>query len=411
METLYNIAIRTAERLLPLGSLFGEKMKLFSEGRKNVLSSLEEHISPNDRYIWIHAASLGEFEQAVPIIEGLKKDLPEHKCIVSFFSPSGYEIKKNTSLVDFVTYLPLDTPNNARRFLDLVKPEWALFIKYEFWPNYLSELKRRDIKTLLVSGSFRKDQIFFKTHGKWMRKYLNTFNHFFVQNSGSKELLASIGFKNATISGDTRFDRVSRQIEQDNTLNFIEEFKDNQLCLVAGSTWPADEELLLDFINSNANIKIIIAPHTIQSTRIKGLQERIIKPTVLFSAMKGKNLASYKVFIIDTIGLLSKIYSYAELAYVGGAAGTTGLHNILEPATFGVPVVIGKNYDKFPEAKQLRKLAGLYSVDSSEEAQSILGRLVSDKNLRQKSGLIAEHFIQSNTGTTKTVIAYIHNIS
>lgn len=411
LESLYNILIRAADRLLPFGGLLGDKMKLFSEGRKDIFPQLQRNISSTDRTVWIHAASLGEFEQAVPVIEQLKKDFPHYKIVVSFFSPSGYEIKKNSPLADVITYLPLDTRKNAEKFMDLVHPEWAIFIKYEFWPNFLVELKARKIKTLLVSGSFRKDQVFFKPYGKWMQNYLSSFQHFFLQDQKSADLLKEIGYKNITISGDTRFDRVSGQIEHDNSLDFIENFKNSQLCLVAGSTWPEDEELLLEFINSSEDIKIIIAPHTIQAQRINQLREKIKKKTLLFSQKEGQDLGSFPVFIIDTIGLLTRIYSYADIAYVGGAAGTTGLHNILEPATFGVPVVIGKNFDKFPEAKQLRKLAGLFSVSSSEEATSVLTKLSRDKNFRGKTGLIAEHFIQFNTGATESVMRYIHKFS
>jgi len=411
LETLYNIAISTAEKILPLGNLLGEKMKLFSEGRKEIFSHLQETISPGERYIWIHAASLGEFEQAVPVIEGLKSEFPLFKIVITFFSPSGYEVKKSSRLVDVITYLPLDTKRNVNKFLDIVQPEWALFIKYEFWPNFLLELKNRKIKTLLISGSFRKDQIFFKPYGKWIQKYLKSFDHFFVQNEKSKNLLRSLNFKNATVSGDTRFDRVSRQIEQDNTLEFIDAFKNDQLCLVAGSTWPEDEELLTDFIQRHHYLKVIIAPHTIKPKRIQQLKERFGGKVVLFSEKEGKHLRDYKIFIIDTVGLLTKIYSYADIAYVGGAAGNTGLHNILEPATFGVPIVIGENYEKFPEAKQLRKLAGLFSVSSSEEASAILQKLTEDKDFRKKTGLITEHFVQSNLGATKIILDYIHNNS
>jgi len=389
----------------------GEKMKLFSQGRKQVFPILEENISSNDRHIWIHTASLGEFEQAVPVIERLKKELPYYKIVVTFFSPSGYEVKRSTPLADVVTYLPLDTKQNARKFLDLVKPEWALFIKYEFWPNILIELGNRKIKTLLVSGSFREEQIFFKSYGKWMQKYLKTFDHFFVQNERSRDLLNRMKFNNVTISGDTRFDRVSEQLKQDNTLAFIEEFKDNKLCIVAGSTWPEDEELLKDFIQIRKDLKFIIAPHAIKPERIKNLKERFGDRALLFSEKEGRSLRSFNIFIIDTIGLLSRIYSYSDIAYVGGAAGKTGLHNILEPATFGVPVVIGPNYAKFPEAKQLRKLAGLFSVASPKEASVILQKLVEDEFFRKRTGLIAEHFIQGNLGASKFVLDYIHKNS
>lgn len=408
MHFLYNLLVNSAEKVLPLSGLFSEKMKLFTQGRKKVFSSLEEHISITDRTIWFHAASLGEYEQAVPVIEGVKQHYPKHKIVVTFFSPSGYEVKKNTPLADVVTYLPLDTPGNARRFLELVHPELALFIKYEFWPNFLRELEQKEIPTLLVSGVFRKEQLFFQTYGSWMRTYLKTFDHFFLQNESSAELLRSIGFHNLTVSGDTRFDRVAAQIEQQNTLDFIEEFKGDTLCVVAGSTWPEDDALLIDYINSAPeHVKFIIAPHALKPEKIRQLQEQLQVRTVLFSEKEDKSLAEQKVMIVNTIGLLSRIYSYADVAYVGGAAGSTGLHNILEPATFGLPIIIGKNYSKFPEAIKLRKLAGLFSVADKEEMKATLDRLLKDHNFRKRTGMISGHFINSNTGATRVILNYL----
>jgi 3-deoxy-D-manno-octulosonic-acid transferase len=241
-----------------------------------------------------------------------------------------------------------------------------------------------------------------------MRKSLQTFEHFFVQNSTSKELLNSIGFNNVTLSGDTRFDRVSHQIEQDNTLDFAEEFKNGKLCIVAGSTWEEDLRLLEDFINqSMGDVKFMLAPHQIKSDQIKRFKEKVNKKTLLYSERQNKILADYNVLIIDTIGLLTKIYNYADIAYVGGAAGTTGLHNILEPATFGVPVVIGKNFDKFPEAKQLQQLAGLFAVKDKEELKEVFTKLVTDSKFRKKTGMIAGHFINSNTGATRIFEHYL----
>ena len=252
----------------------------------------------------------------------IRKEFPEHRILVTFFSPSGYENKKNHPLADIITYLPLDTKKNARRFLDLAKPELAFFVKYEIWPNFLAELKNRQIRSFLISGGFRKDQIFFKSYGGWMRKALETFEYFFVQNKESQDLLNSIGFNNVKISGDTRFDRVSRQIEYDNHLEFVEEFLQKETCIVAGSTWPEDDALLVPFINSTSEkAKFIIAPHEIKPEKVKALQAKIDKNSVLFSEKEGKDLSGYDVLILDTIGLLSKVYSYAEIAYVGGAAG------------------------------------------------------------------------------------------
>lgn len=408
MHFLYDLAIKTTEKLLPLSGFFSEKMKDFVEGRKDVLSHLRNSISPGDRIIWIHAASLGEYEQAVPVIEEIRNNVTNIRILITFFSPSGFEVKKKSSIADITTYLPLDTAANASEFLNIVQPEWALFIKYEFWPNYLKELKKRKIKSLLVSGAFREDQLFFKPYGKWMQPYLDTFRHFFVQNERSKDLLESIGFSNVSISGDTRFDRVSRQLEQDNRLDFISRFKAGKLCVVCGSTWPEDETLLVDFINkSPKNVKFVVAPHALKPGKIKQFQQELEVSNVLYSQMERKELAHYKVFIVDTIGLLTRIYSYADIAYVGGAAGNTGLHNILEPATFGIPIIIGRNFSRFPEAIRLQQLAGLFSVANRQELTAILEKLVTDEKFRQQTGMISGHFINSNTGATRKIVSYL----
>jgi len=410
LQLLYNISVWLVNSLLPFTKYFSPKMKKFLDGRKETLTILNSKLKKDDAVIWFHMASLGEFEQGLPIIEVVKKLYPCHKILVSFFSPSGYEVKKNSPVADAVVYLPLDTKKNVRWFLDTAHPELVIFIKYEFWPNYLNELKSRNITSLLVSGGFRENQVFFKSYGNWMKKSLETFDHFFVQNQISKDLLNSIGFQNVTVSGDTRFDRVANQLKQDNGLDFIEAFKDDKLCVVVGSTWPEDEALLKDFINQAANeTKFIIAPHNIKSDQIKSFKERLNKKTILYSEKEGKNLVNYQVFIIDTIGLLSKVYSYADIAYVGGAAGNTGLHNILEPATFGIPIITGNNFDKFPEAKQLQELAGLYPVATREELSEILSKLLTEVDFRVKTGEIAGHFIKNNTGATRIIERYLKN--
>ena len=381
-------------------------------GRKQTFQILASGISPEDKTIWFHCASLGEFEQGVPVMESLRTTHPDHKIIVSFFSPSGYENKKNTPLADVVIYLPIDTKSNAKKFIKTIHPSLVLFVKYEFWPNYLLELKRQNIKTLLISGVFREEQLFFKFYGGFMRKALDSFDHFFLQNQASKELLAAIGLNNTSVSGDTRFDRVSRQIEMDNTLDFIDRFKKDNLCIVCGSTWEEDQDLLLEYINqAPEQVKFIIAPHIIDAAKISALRKKIHKQTALYSQTIAKgnieNIETAQVFIINTIGLLTKIYSYADIVYVGGAAGEKGLHNILEPATFGVPIVIGKNYSKFPEAIKLRSLAGLFSVKNSTECKSILSKLVEDSSFRNKTGMICGHFVDSNTGAAKKIVAYL----
>ena len=407
MHTIYNLLIHLASFHLKIVALFNKKMKLFVNGRKDVFEVLQQKISSEDKTIWFHCASLGEFEQGVPIMEAMKKQKPDHKLVVSFFSPSGFEIKKNNPLPDTVVYLPMDTISNTRKFIAAIHPSLVFFVKYEFWPNYLFELQRKNIPTLLVSGVFREKQIFFKSYGSFMRKALATFDHFFVQDENSETLLQSIGFKNITISGDTRFDRVSHQIEMDNTLKFAEEFKANSLCIVCGSTWPEDEAVLLDYINSAPeNVKFIIAPHKIEIDKIEAFIKKILKKTVLHSKIDEVNISEYSVLIIDCIGLLSKLYSYADIAYVGGAMGKTGLHNILEPATFGVPIVIGKNYSEFPEAIRLEDLAGLYSVKNASEFRETLNKLVANDNFRNKTGMICGHFVNKNTGATKKIANY-----
>ena len=408
MHTIYNLSIHLASFGLRIVALFNKKMKLFVNGRKDVFEILQQKISSEDKTIWFHCASLGEFEQGVPIMEAIKKQRPDHKIVVSFFSPSGFEVKKNTPLADAVVYLPMDIRANAKKFLAAVHPTMALFVKYEFWPNYLFELQKKNVLTYLVSGVFRKDQIFFKSYGGFMRKALQSFDHFFLQDENSEELLKNIGFSNVTVSGDTRFDRVSHQIEMDNTLKFAEDFKGNSLCIVCGSTWPEDEVVLLDYINAAPeNVKFIIAPHKIEVDKISDFTKKIVKKTVLHSNKDEVNISDYDVLIIDCIGLLSKLYSYADIAYVGGAVGSTGLHNILEPATFSVPIVIGKNYDEFPEAIRLRDLAGLFSIRNAPECSETLNKLVANKDFRTKTGMISGHFVNKNTGATAKIMRHI----
>ncbi len=411
MHRLYSSILYIIQAILPISGLFSSKMKLFVKGRKDVFSTLRNVITDQDRVIWFHAASLGEYEQGVPVMEEIQKRYPEHTLVITFFSPSGYEVKKNNAFAKATTYLPLDTPSNAKKFIELVHPEMVFFIKYEFWPNYLLELKRQHIKTVLLSGVFRENQPFFKWYGKWMAKSLEAFDHFFVQDIASAEVANKLELQPVVVSGDTRFDRVSRQIEMDNTLEFISTFKEDKRCVVCGSTWQEDEDVLTFFINeSEEDSKFIIAPHQIKTDKIKNLQEKLKVKTVLFSEKENKNLKEYKVLIIDTIGLLTKIYSYADVAYVGGAMGTTGLHNILEPATFGVPIIIGTHFEKFPEAKRLQQLAGLYAVANQEELTKILNKLLKDQKFRTQTGMIAGHFINSNTGATRTVMKYLSTI-
>lgn len=405
MLFLYNLLLIITGFFLKTVALFSPKMKLFIDGRKNVFALLKEKINPEDKTIWFHSASLGEYEQGLPVIEKIKEKYPAHKIIVTFFSPSGYEVRKNNNVADITIYLPLDTKSNAKQFLKLVHPELAFFIKYEFWLNYLNELKKLKTPTYLISGIFRDNQMFFKWYGGFYRKALETFTYFFVQNENSKVKIETIGFQNVIVSGDTRFDRVNAILERDNSLEFIEAFKKNQPTIIIGSSWPKDETILTEYINqAAASVKFILAPHNIKAEQIENLKKAITKQTVLFSEKENKNLADYNVFIIDTVGLLTKIYSYGTIAYVGGGFGNPGIHNILEPATFGIPIVIGPNYSKFAEAIELVSLGGCMVVSDKDELKQIFDRLLSDQNFLREKGKICKSYIQNNKGATSTII-------
>lgn len=409
MGLLYSIGINIASFVVKLIALFNQKLKLGVDGRKETFKKLEHSIKPTDKTFWFHCASLGEYEQGLPVFEALRTKYPDYKIVLSFFSPSGYEVRKNSKIADVVVYLPFDTKANAKRFLDIVNADYIIFVKYEIWPNFLSEIKKRSLNAILISAVFRKNQSFFKWYGSFMTSSLFAFNHIFTQDENSKLLLERIGYNDVSVSGDTRFDRVYNQLDTNNTVDFIESFKNGRTCVVFGSTWPDDDKLYLDYINdtSNDNTKYIIAPHNIKPSYIASLKSQLKVNTVCFSEMQNENLSNYGVFILDTIGYLSKVYSYADIAYVGGAAGTTGLHNILEPAVFGTPIIIGKNHNKFPEAKALINLGGVTTVSSVSEFESILNTLVSDLSYRKKQGEINKAFIENNRGAIIQILNYI----
>ena len=408
MLFLYNLIIILASQVVKLVALFSPKVKLFVDGRKEVSSILAKKIKPNDKTIWFHAASLGEYEQGLPVIEKIKINYPNHKIVITFFSPSGYEVRKNNTIADVTVYLPLDTKSNAQKFIKTINPELVFFIKYEYWPNYLNELKKLQVKTYLISGIFREKQAFFKWYGGFYRNALKTFDYFFVQNESSKKLLQSIGFNNVKISGDTRFDRVVSILERDNSLDFIEQFKDSKTTIVIGSSWPKDEELLLNYINNSAeNIKFIIAPHNIKSEQIANLKSQLTKSTLLFSEKENQDLTEIQVFIIDTIGILTKIYSYADIAYVGGGFGNPGVHNILEPATFGIPIVIGPNYSHFAEAIALVHQEGCVSISNQKELNEAFDNLLFNEDVRHEKGHICSTFVQMNKGATTIILNHI----
>lgn len=406
MQLVYNFCVWFLSKLLPILGKFNPKLKLFCQGRNEILPTLSQKISPTDRPIWVHTASLGEYEQGLPIIEALKKQFPSRKIVVSFFSPSGYEVKKNSNQADVFIYLPWDTPQQINSFLNALNPSLAVFVKYEFWANCLTQTHKRGIPLYLVSGIFRPNQIFFKWYGGFFRRILTNFDAIFVQNKQSQELLQTLQLPKVILSSDTRFDRVLKIREQENSLPFIEEFKNNSLCVVIGSSWAEDEELFIPFINSVENVKFIIAPHQIHPEKINQLRQKIKKTSVLFSEKDTSDLASAQVFIINTIGILTKIYAYADIAYVGGGM-KTGLHNILEPAVFGIPVIIGKEFSKFAEAVDLVNLGGVISVETPEMFTQTLEKLAISSEYRSKLGKICGNYIKQKAGATEIFMSEI----
>lgn len=410
MFAIYNLLVKISWGFLKILAIFNSKIALFVSGRNGTFALLEKAISKEDRMLWMHVASLGEFEQGLPIIEKLRLEYPSHKILVTFFSPSGYEVKKNSTAADVICYLPMDTQRNASRFLAIVRPEIAIFVKYEIWPNYLDELQKRKIPTLLISAIFKKKQMYFKGYGGFMRKALRSFEHYFVQDKASQELLASIQIKNCSVSGDTRLDRVSEILDRDNQLDFMQDFKKDRLCFVAGSTWPEDEAILIDYINNaQKNLKYILAPHTIKKDKILGLAGAITKKKVLYSNIGKKTIEDCEVLIIDTIGLLTKIYSYADIAYVGGGFAT-GLHNTLEPAVFGIPVIIGPDFEGFKEAEDLVSKKGILPVRDQWTFDELMKKLLDNPEVLKKTGAINAEYIAKNKGASIQIMAYIRTI-
>ena len=402
---IYNLITAFVKLLLPVAGRFNTKLKKGIDGRKKTFETLQKNIQKEDTVFWFHCASLGEYEQGLPVFEKLKSKHPKAKIVLSFFSPSGYEVRKENPLTSIVVYLPLDTKRNAEIFLKLVNPKLVVFVKYDLWPNYLKALKNHSSKVVLISALLRPHQHFFKFYGKSFQKLFFSFDHIFTQNSKSKELLKSIGYFDVTETNDTRFDRVSNQLTQNNSLPYLKDFIDNKLCIVAGSTWEEDENILVPFIQkADKSIKFIIAPHSINKQGIKRLMGALGDKAVLFSKHQKASLSEKQVFIVDTIGILSKIYNYADIAYVGGGMGSSGLHNTLEAAVFGIPIIIGKNYDKFPEAKEMLDRGGLFSIGDYKPFETTLEKFIIDANHREKCGKINKAYIEDNKGATSKII-------
>lgn len=380
------------------------KATLFLSGRENVFALLEQKRLPGERYVWFHAASLGEFEQGRPIMESLKNSHPEFKILLTFFSPSGYEVRKDYQGADIICYLPMDMSWNVKRFLDIVQPDCAIFIKYEFWMNYLLELKKRQIKTYIVSAIFRESQLFFRSFGGFYRRLLKSFTHLFVQNDESVRLLHSIGFDNVTKVGDTRFDRVADIAAKSKDLPIVQAFKSDAKVLIAGSSWPNDENILLPYFNQNFPLKLIIAPHEIDEEHLQSIISQLKRPYIRYSQATIENVKEADCLIIDCFGLLSSIYRYGEIAYIGGGFGV-GIHNILEAAVYGIPVIFGPNFRKFQEAVDLQQKGGAFVIENYESFSQIMSEFLEENSSLYSSACkVSNDYSQANKGATSKVV-------
>ena len=409
MDPIYNLGVATYRNIVRLGAAFRKpKAKLMLRGQRRCFRTLQRKLDPSGGYIWIHASSLGEFEQGRPLIEMIKREQPDARILLTFFSPSGYEVRKNFSKVDTVVYLPFDLPGNVKQFLDLVQPSMAIFVKYEFWGNYLNALKRRGVPTYIISSIFRPKQIFFRPWGGIFRKMLKCFDTIFVQNEESRELLAGIGFKdNVIIAGDTRFDRVADVKAAAREFPLVAKFVEKApFTLVMGSSWPPDEDIVIPYFNAHREMKLIIAPHEFDRHRLHTLMSKLSRPARFYSEATQQNIESADCLIIDSFGLLSSLYRYGQAAYIGGGFGA-GIHNINEAAVYNIPVIFGPKYQKFQEAFDLIALDGAMSIHDSDTFSAAMDPLLENEPLRLKCGKAAGDYIQSHLGGTKLIYDHI----
>ena len=411
---MYSIGIYLYALIVRLVAAFGHrKARAMVRGQHDTWRILREKIDPNERYIWFHAASLGEFEQGLPLIERLRREHPARKILLTFFSPSGYEVRKDYKGADVVCYLPFDSPTAARRFIKLARPEMAFFIKYEFWRNYIDVLFKKSIPIYSVSSIFRPGQIFFRWYGRKYARCLRRITHFFVQNERSVELLRSIGVTdNVTIVGDTRFDRVIDIRNIAKSLPIVEQFSQAQdgapqpFVLVAGSSWQPDEDILLDYVNRHPEIRLVIAPHVVNEAHIQEIEQKLTTPALRYSKATPQNVQNYRVLIIDGYGLLSSIYRYATVAYVGGGFGV-GIHNVPEAAVYGIPVIIGPNHQRFAEAVALMENGGCKSIENAEDFSAIMDDFLANPSHISAAGSAAGHYINQNAGATPVIYQHV----
>jgi len=411
MRRLYNLGIHFYNLLMQLAALFNPKAKQWVEGRKDLFNKIAQEVEPG-YIIWIHAASVGEFEQARPLIERIREEYPNKKILLTFFSPSGYELRKNYNLVDYIYYLPIDSKRNAKKFIDLIKPEMVFFIKYEFWFNYINELYKRVIPIYLVSTIFRPNQYFFKWYGAWGRKHLRMIEHFFVQDNQSATLLKFINPERITITGDTRFDRVKSLTQNPKSFESIHNFVQDSKVLLAGSSWEPDEKIIANYLeNESQEFKLIIAPHEVNNEHIDSILKRFSKfSPLLFSEYEQKEIPKEaRVLIVDSVGKLMHLYQYTDVAYIGGGFGV-GIHNILEAATYQKPVIFGPNYQKFNEAKELIKKQGGFSISNEKEFTAISSELLFNKESYDKAAKECSKYVEENIGATEKIFSEVFEI-
>lgn len=409
MNIIYNILISLYGFAVSIASNFNPKAKLFYVGRKKWKAKMKQSIAPNDRVIWVHCSSLGEFEQGKPVMEKIKQKFPHHKLAVSFFSPSGFEIRKNDPIADYIFYLPLDKTKNAKRLIKLLHPEILILVKYEYWYNLLRQLNLKNIPVIVISAVIKEKNLFFRSWGSWFQSIIQTIDHFFVQDLDSKNLLNSIQIEQVTISGDTRFDRVKEILASRPRVEFVEKFKQDKKLIVAGSTWPDDEEILAQYINEHLkeDWKLIIAPHNIDAKQIKNFVEKLKKKVAVYTHSTEEERAQAQILVVDTIGILTKIYAHAEISYVGGGFTKTGVHNTLEPAVYGVPVIFGPNYSNYFEAIDLIESTGAVSFKDYYDFESKMTQLIENEEDRQNRGKCAAEYIQEKPNSSQLILAYL----
>ena len=400
---IYNLGIHIYQLGIRLAGLFSDKPAKMVKGHREAYDLLKSKIDRNARYIWFHAASLGEFEQGRPLIERIRQEYPQYKILQTFFSPSGYEVRKNYEGADIVCYLPMDTPGNAKKFINLVNPCMVFFVKYEFWKNYLNTLYNKGVPVYSVSSIFRPNQIFFRWYGKGYQQVLKTFEHLFVQNEESKKLLANIGVMNTTVVGDTRFDRVLDICAAAKQLPLVQKFKGDALTFVAGSSWGPDEDIFIKYFNAHPEMKLIIAPHVVNDSHMKEIVSKLQRPCIRYTQATEENVQQADCLIIDCYGLLSSIYRYGEISYIGGGFGV-GIHNVLEAAVYGIPVIFGPNNKKFREAQHLLANKGGFEVNGYEDFEVLMDKFLTDEAYLQASGQAAGDYVKNNSGAMEKIM-------